>query len=149
MKIIYKISLLCLVLLTAIFALPGPVYAQSPNNGDGKVVFGESYHLNKGETLNGDLAVFGGNAVIDQNATVNGSVIITGGSLEINGVVTGDVTSVGGATNLGSTAIIHGSLTTVGVTLHRDQGAQVLGNVVNGRHWARISSPGCHWNEPA
>ena len=132
-RIIQIASLMVLVLL--VFVPLQPAAAQGTSN-DGKVVFGQSFTLKKGETLSGDLLVFGGTAMIEAGATVNGNVVLFGGSLVINGEVGGDVAVTGGAVVLGAPAHIRGSLTTVGTSLERADGAQIDGQISNtGTSW--------------
>lgn len=124
---IKRISLLIVFVLAVLLVFPSPSYAQSPN-GDGKIVFGGSYELNAGETLNGDLAVFGGIAKIHNEAKVNGDIFITGGLLEVDGSVSGDVVAIGGSISLGSHSVIDGNLTTVNAPIKKADGAIIKGN---------------------
>jgi hypothetical protein len=130
MKYLSKLSLILLLVLTAVFAFPGQAHAQGPD--DGKVVFGGTYRLAAGETLNGSLAIFGGTATLEKGSKVNGSVVITGGTLEIQGEVSGDITTVGGALTIGDSAHLHGSIYTVGGALNRAPGAEIDGSIVSG-----------------
>jgi cytoskeletal protein CcmA (bactofilin family) len=98
---------------------------------DGQVIFGQSYTLESGETLEGDLVVFGGSAVIEEGAVVNGNVMLFGGTLDIQGEVTGDAAVVGGSMLLGARSHVHGDLSTVGGTVERLEGAQVDGQITN------------------
>jgi cytoskeletal protein CcmA (bactofilin family) len=98
---------------------------------DGQVIFGQSYTLKSGETLQGDLVVIGGSAVIEEEATVNGNIVLIGGNLNVNGEVTGEVAIIGGTVTLGARAHVAGDLTTVGATLERAQGSQVDGQINN------------------
>jgi cytoskeletal protein CcmA (bactofilin family) len=132
MKFITKLSLL-LILLAAL-AFPTAVFAAgvNPTNPADKVVLGGTYELRSGESLDGNLAVFGGTTTIDQNATVNGDVFQAGGTLSIDGRVNGNLSVLGGTIYLNQHAVITGDVSTVGGTLHRDSGAQIQGEVVNG-----------------
>jgi cytoskeletal protein CcmA (bactofilin family) len=98
---------------------------------DGQIIFGQSYTLKSGETLNGDLVVFGGSATIEEGATVNGNLVLFGGNLSMNGEVTGDVAVTGGSVALGPQAHIGGNLATVGTSLSRADGSQVDGQIYN------------------
>ncbi len=97
---------------------------------DGPVIFGGSYTVEGGETLNGDLVVFGGVILVEEGALVTGSVVLIGGTLTINGEVEGDVVAVGGAASLGENAIVHGDLATAGASLHREEGSIVEGETI-------------------
>lgn len=98
---------------------------------DGQVIFGQSFTLKSGETLNGDLVVFGGSATIENGALVKGSTVLFGGNLVINGEVNGDVAIVGGVVTLGTHSQIHGNLSTVGASLDRSEGSQIDGEIFN------------------
>ena len=98
---------------------------------DGQVVFGQSFTLKSGDSLNGDLLVFGGSATIEQGATVNGSVVLFGGNLTVNGTVNGDVAVTGGTAYLGASSHISRNLTTVAASLDRTAGSQVDGQIYN------------------
>lgn len=117
------------LLLALIFA---PIQSASAKGlADGKVIFGDTYTLKSGETLNGDLVVFGGSANIEEGAKVEGNAVVIGGSLVVNGEVAGDVAVVGGAVTLGAESHVRGNLSTVGAMLTRTEGSQVDGEIFN------------------
>ena len=120
------------VLLLAILIFL-PLQSAGATNGafEGQVVFGQSFTLKSGDTMNGDLLVFGGSATIEEGATVNGSVVLFGGNLTVNGTVNGDVAITGGSASLGAAAHITGNLTTVAASLDRAEGSQVDGQIYN------------------
>ena len=122
-KLIIFISFLMIIVLST----SSPVYARTYHND--KVVFGGSYRLESGDTLDGSLAVFGGQAVLEEDSTVTGDIIITGGTLDIYGEVEGDVTAIGGTVYLGDSAKIHGDVATVGSSLKRSEDADIRGNL--------------------
>jgi cytoskeletal protein CcmA (bactofilin family) len=126
-----RIALIFGLVLAVVFGLPAQVHAQGPS-GDGKVVFGGTYQLGKGETLNGSLAVFGGTVTLEEGSNVNGAIVITGGTLDISGDVSGDVTAVGGALTLSDTAHLHGNIYTVGSSINRSPDAKIDGQVIAG-----------------
>jgi len=68
-----------LAVLVSLFALmvPYPVYAGGFQ--DGKIIFGEDFTLDSGETLEGDLLVLGGNLVLEDGSLVNGDILVMGG----------------------------------------------------------------------
>jgi cytoskeletal protein CcmA (bactofilin family) len=98
---------------------------------EGQVIFGQSFTLKSGDSMDGDLLVFGGAAMIEEGATVNGSVVLFGGNLTVNGTVNGDVAVTGGAAFLGPAAHISGNLTTVAASLDRSEGSSVDGQIYN------------------
>jgi cytoskeletal protein CcmA (bactofilin family) len=129
MKLTVKIA--SLVLLAMLVFVPMQSAAAKGPAFDGQVIFGQSYTLKTGGTLNGDLLVFGGTATLEEGATVNGNVVLFGGSLVVNGEVTGDVAVTGGSVTIGTSAHLHGNLTTVGASLERAEGAQIDGQIFN------------------
>ncbi len=145
-----KLSKFIAVLAMMVFLLlpTRAAQAQGPDHG-GKIVFGESYTLKSGETLNGDLVVFGGNVTIEKDATVTGSIVVFGGTIELqegatiqkdtamiggtmdaSGIVNGDVFVMGGRINLNDTAVVHGNISTMGGEVQRDPKAQVDGQIL-------------------
>lgn len=119
-----------ILLAVAVFTPVHPVSAQGTVF-DGQVIFGQSFTLKSGETLNGDLLVFGGTANIEEGARVNGNIILFGGILTVDGEVTGDVSVTGGQVALGPAAHIGGDLITVGATLNKAETARVDGQIYN------------------
>jgi cytoskeletal protein CcmA (bactofilin family) len=129
MKTVLKIvSVLVLAMLLFV-----PQQSAGASNGafDGQVVFGQSFTLKSGNSMNGDLLVFGGSVTIEEGATINGSVVLFGGNLVVNGTVTGDVAITGGSASLGSAAHISGNLITVAASLNRAEGSLVDGQIYN------------------
>src|ERR1700690_3964528 len=123
-KLLFAFSILILLLLPI-----APVYAFSGQR-DGRVIFGQSFTLHTGETLDGDLVVFGGEATIEENATVKGNVVVIGGSLTLDGQATGDAVVIGGLMTMGDKSLVAGNVTTVGGSLQRTAGSQVGGQIV-------------------
>ena len=132
MKRINKLTLL-LILLAAL-AFPTSVFAAgvNPTNPADKVVLGGTFDVTSGQTFDGNLACLGGTTTIEQNATVNGDIFQAGGTLTIDGKVNGNISALGGTIYLNKNAVVTGDVSTVGGTLHRDSGAQIQGEVVNG-----------------
>lgn len=97
---------------------------------DGRVVFGDNFILESGETLTGDLVVIGGSAVVEEDATVRGDLVVVGGSLTLDGTVEGSSAIIGGLAVLGETAVIEGDLVAVGGAVDQAPGARVEGQVV-------------------
>ena len=134
-KLLYALPILILLLWPI-----APVYAFTGNL-DGRVVFGQSFTLNSGETLDGDLVVFGGEATIEENATVKGNVVIIGGSLVMDGSATGDAVVIGGLMTMGDKSSVAGNVTTVGGSLQRAAGAQVGGQIVTNVPSPNVQTP--------
>ena len=127
-KVLKYVSVLLLAVLLFL-----PTQSAGATNAalEGQVVFGQSFTLKSGDTMNGDLLVFGGSATIEQGATVNGSTVLFGGNLTVNGTVNGDVAITGGTASLGAAAHITGNLTTVAASLDRATGSKVDGQIYN------------------
>ena len=121
MKKLLLVTVLALFAFIVPLAFAGPAYASDCNNAQS--VFGDSYTLGEGETLNSNLVVFGGNVAIEEGATVNCSVVVLGGNVEIAGAVDEDVTVIGG------------ELSAVGGSISRDEGAEVKGGETQGFNW--------------
>ena len=127
-----KLRMISLVLAALLACLPMVQAAAADGTIPGQFVFGQSFTLQNGQTMNGDLMVFGGSATIEQGATVNGNVVVFGGSLTVHGTVTHDAVIFGGTATLGASAHIYGSLSALGSTLDRSEGALIDGQVNNG-----------------
>lgn len=98
---------------------------------DGRIVFGSTFTLKSGDTLDGDLVVMGGMAYIEESALVKGSVVVIGGEVDVAGEITRDVVVIGGRISLGEKSIVEGDLVTIGGSLDRSPGSQVRGEVIN------------------
>jgi len=140
-RIAFKIFLaFTLLVLCAV-----PVLADDGRSG--QVIFGESFTLEAGETLDGDLVVFGGSVDLQKDSTVVGDVVVFGGSATVAGQVDGDLAVIGGYLTLESTAVVKGDLTALG-GMQREEGAQVLGNIVGRERWDfRNFWPRWEWSE--
>ncbi len=124
---------LCLVLV-ATLALPLSAAAAGSHDVllDGRIVFGGSFTLAAGETLDGDLLVFGGSATLEESSTVTGSVFLMGGNLNSAGTIFGDLALMGGNANLQAGAVVQGDVSTFGGNVNRDPGARIEGQVITG-----------------
>ena len=118
-KLMWVIAALFISLTLAL-----PVFAQG---GGGKVVLGEAFTLESGETLGGDLAVLGGTATLEKDSLVRGDVAILGGSASIAGRVDGNLVVLGGNVKLRETALIEGQLVNFGAEVTREEGAVIRG----------------------
>jgi len=123
-----KLVLASLVLILA-FALPVSAFAGGLQ--EGRVVFGGTYTLHDGETLDGDLAVLGGAAILEQGSTVDGDVIILGGNLEAKGEINGNLVVIGGNANLGPNTVVRGDAITFGGNVNTGN-ARIEGDQVSG-----------------
>ena len=124
------VNFLILFLLILSVFWPSPAYAKGLF--EDKVVFGGTYTLESGQTLDGNLVIFGGAVTTQADSTVTGDIVLIGGVAEIGGEVQGNMVGIGGAVQLTSSAVVNGDLVTIGATLNRAEGAQVNGQFVNG-----------------
>lgn len=129
-KINNKLILLTIIIGVLAFAFPSPVSANAPE--DGRTVFGETFILDSGEILEGDLTVFGGVVTIETDATVNGDVLIFGSVITIDGVVNGELSVFGGTLTLEANAVINGDVSSTASYLTQDPGAVVEGDFIQG-----------------
>jgi hypothetical protein len=127
----FRLKIASLLLLAVMVFVPLQSAAASGSIFEGQIIFGQSYTLKSGDTLNGDLLVFGGSVTIEQGATVNGNLVLFGGNLTLDGEVSGDVAVTGGSVALGAEAQVGGNLVTVGSSLSRAEGSQVNGQIYN------------------
>ena len=128
-----KIKLFTLMLTLALLLLPASaVQARGFSGGllDGRVIFGDNFTLESGDTLTGDLVVFGGNVMVEEDALVQGDMVVIGGNVTLDGTVRGSTVIVGGATHMSESAVVKGDLVTVGGSLSRDPGSEIEGEVV-------------------
>ncbi|HEY46092.1 MAG: hypothetical protein AMJ88_12525 [Anaerolineae bacterium SM23_ 63] len=100
--------------LVLILALALPTTAFAGGLYDSRVVFGGSFTLRSGETLDGDLAVLGGAVILQKGSTVEGTVAVIGGNLDANGEIEGDLVVVGGNATLGANAVLRGDVWEIG-----------------------------------
>ena len=129
MKILFRVTFILVVVFLAL-ALPVRALAagqQSPL--PDRIVIGESYVLESGEVLEGDIWLMGGNVTLEADSTVTGDVLVMGGSLEVDGLIEGEITAMGGMVFLRQHAVVEGDVNMVGGSLERADGAQVGGEV--------------------
>ncbi|MFU8826455.1 MAG: DNA-directed RNA polymerase subunit alpha C-terminal domain-containing protein [Brevefilum sp.] len=128
MKSIHKFIIVLTVILIGMLAFPSPAHA-APSAED-RIVIGESYTLENGRILDGDLNVIGGVVEIKSRATVNGNVFVLGGLVTIDGTVKGDLTAIGGTVNLSESAVVEGDLVTPVSYINIDPDANIIGNQI-------------------
>ncbi len=126
-------KLLPLMLTLVLLLLPtSAVHARGNSSRllEGRVIFGDNFTLQSGDTLNGDLVVFGGNVTVEADAIIGGDTVVIGGNVTLDGIVEGSMVIIGGSTRMGETAVVEGDLVTIGGSLTRDPGSEVEGDVV-------------------
>jgi len=115
-----------------IIALIFPFNASAAPIEQGRTIFGETYTLESGRVLNGDLNVIGGVANIEDGASVNGNVFVLGGLVTVNGTVEGNLIAIGGTVNIGDTAFVEGDLVSPASFINRDEDAIIQGQEYEG-----------------
>ena len=123
-----RLQFALLLVLFISLVLPGTAYAKALF--DDKVVFGGTFTLKSGETIDGSLLVFGGMASLESGSTVNKDVVVMGGTVDAAGTIKGNVVAIGGQVNLEKTALVEGDVAAIGATVDQAAGAQVEGQVV-------------------
>ncbi|MCX6072055.1 MAG: hypothetical protein NTU91_14575 [Chloroflexi bacterium] len=130
---------LSLVLLAA---LALPLSAAAAGEGDllldGRIVFGGSYTLASGETLDGDLLVLGGNVTLESGSIVAGEVVLIGGNLNSAGTIQRDLAVIGGNVNLQAGAVVEGDVSAFGGNVNRDPAARIEGQITSGGQTVEI-----------
>jgi hypothetical protein len=119
--------LLAITTLVLVVVMAFPTTVMAGGMLDGRVVFGGSFTLEQGETLDGDLLVMGGNVTLEVDSRVIGDVVVLGGNVSSDGTIDGNVTIVGGNVRLKSNALVRGDVRTVGGSLSRSEGARIEG----------------------
>jgi len=126
MKSHLRLILLMMIVLT--FALPGSALAKGFR--DDRVVFGGTFTLESGETLDGNLVVFGGYVSLEDGSRVYGDVVMFGGTLNVGGEITGSVVAFGGLVDLADNALVRGDVSMLGGHLEQAGNAQVVGETI-------------------
>jgi len=125
-----KTTVRIVALLVVLFFLALPSTAFAKGLQDDKVVFGGTYTLESGETLDGDLAILGGFVELKEDSSVKGDIVLMGGALQVSGEVQGDIVAFGGAVDITETAVVGSNVVALGGTVDKAIGAQVEGEIV-------------------
>lgn len=120
-------SRLVIVLTILLWLLAHPVVADT----GGMALVGQSIVLERGQRVNGDVALLAGSIEIVSEVVVRGDLAVIGGSAHVDGIIEGDAVVLGGNMVLGPNAWIKGDVVALG-SLTRDPGARIDGNVVAG-----------------
>lgn len=141
MKKTTRLITLFFVIVIIACASPTTVFAASQQ--DDRTIFGETYTLESGRTLNGNLNVFGGLVTIEEDATVNGNMFVLGGLVTIDGTITGDLVVIGGMVTLEDDTLIRGNLFAPASYINQDENAIVEGERLENWNmpWGEITMP--------
>jgi hypothetical protein len=126
-KLMFVLLLVVLALSLTAFQQATPAF-QAPGD---RLVLGDNYTLEAGETLDGNLIVLGGNATLEAGSRVEEDVVIMGGNLLVGGAIGGDINVIGGLVTLGEGAVVEGDVNSLSGQLIQDEGATVEGDVNN------------------
>jgi hypothetical protein len=120
------------IILLGIFAVPSTAFAKSITVPvmDDKVIFGRSFTLESGETLDGSLIILGGVVLLEKDSFVNGDVVVFGGNLTVKGEVDQNLVAIGGVVTLEETAVVYGDLVAPASVFKRAEGAQIFGQII-------------------
>lgn len=129
-RLLISFALLGGLLLTALFG-GASVALAAPFSPD-KVVTGDDFTLQSGETLEGNLIVLSGTATVEENAVVTGQLVIFGGSATLSGTIQEDAVVFGGELELTSTAVVEGNLVRSGGSVRGEEGYEVKGTEAQG-----------------
>lgn len=125
-----KLAILLSLVLVAALALP--VTALAAEQPQGRIIIGDNFVLENGETLDGDLLVIGGNVTLKQDSLVDGDVFAIGGNVDVSGEVSGDIGVIGGQVTLEDEAVVRGNVSALGGWATRKPGAQIEGEFTPG-----------------
>ncbi|MGD8457829.1 MAG: hypothetical protein PVF83_15710 [Anaerolineales bacterium] len=119
-------------ILLGIFTVPGTAFAKAIDVPvmDDKVIFGGSFTLESGETLEGSLIIMGGVVLIEEDSFVGGDVVVFGGNLTVKGEIDQNLVAIGGVVTLEETAVVYGDLVAPASVFRREEGAQVYGQII-------------------
>jgi len=129
MKDLQKAILIMVAIIVITLAFPQKV--QAAPTAEDRTIIGESYTLESGRILDGNLNVIGGVVEIKETATVNGNMFILGGLVTIDGTINGDLTVIGGTVNLNQNAVIEGDLISPVSYVNIDPNASVRGDQID------------------
>ncbi len=123
--------------LTLLISLPVAGIA-APNSGTetgrGDVVlWGQTYHVEAGKTINGDLVLMNCTTTVEQGATINGDLVLAGGTatLEKDVRVNGDIAMMAASLHLKGVTV-DGSVSAAGGSIELTNGTRINGDLALG-----------------
>jgi len=119
------------LLLAVVLALAAPTAALAAGPQDGQVIFGGTFTLGPGQTVDGDLLVVGGVVTLEEGSSVNGDTVLFGGTISIDGEIDGSLAAMGGTVNVGPHAVIRGDVVRFGAVVSIDESATIEGQVLS------------------
>lgn len=129
------IKLITILLLMVAVMLPTESVQARDTAGrslDGRVIFGNNFTLESGDTLTGDLIVFGGSVTVEEDAIIEGDVVIFGGNVKLEDNPSEGVDTIAGALVVFGGNVTIGKNTTIGSEVVVLGGDVSLDGTVNG-----------------
>ena len=120
----------CWLLLFGLLVVPSRAAYADDGSPHDRVIIGQNFTLQDGETVDGDLVVIGGETTIDVGATVQGDLVVIGASLRLDGEAVGSAVVIGGSASLGETAVVGHDLVALGGSFQRADGARIGGDII-------------------
>jgi hypothetical protein len=102
-----------------------------------KVVIGDRFTLEDGETLPANLCALGGIIYLRPESRIEGDVFLAGGQVTVEGVITGNLNTLGTEVLFGETGIVDGDVNLIGANPTGIEKAVVLGEI-NQNDWPAI-----------
>jgi cytoskeletal protein CcmA (bactofilin family) len=119
------------VVLALVAALAAPTAALAAGSQDGQVIFGGTFTLGTGQTIDGDLLVVGGVVTLEEGSSVHGDTVLFGGTISVDGLIDGTLAAMGGTVRVGPNAVIRGDVVRFGAVVSIDEGATIEGQVLS------------------
>jgi len=119
------------LLLVLVVALAVPVSALAAGPGDGQVIFGGTFTLGQGQSVDGDLLVVGGVVTLEAGSFIHGDTALLGGTISVDGEIDGTLAAMGGTVNVGPHAVIRGDVMRFGAVVSIDPEATIEGQVIS------------------
>ncbi|MEZ4706599.1 MAG: polymer-forming cytoskeletal protein [Caldilineaceae bacterium] len=117
--------------LRQIFRNDLEVTSRTPIEGDA-IVYSGDVKVREGGVIQGNLIVFSGDIEIDHGGRVHGDVTAFSGDIDLKGAVQGNLSAASGDVKLEDTAKVDGDVSVISGQIDREDGAEILGNIVNG-----------------
>jgi len=119
------------LLLALVVALAVPISALAAGPQDGQVIFGGTFTLSGGQSVDGDLLVVGGVVTLEEGSFVNGDTVLFGGTISVDGEIDGTLAAMGGTVNVGPHAVIRGDVVRFGAVVSIAEEATIEGEVIS------------------
>jgi len=119
-----------ILVIAVLLALPARAAHADNGTVHDRLIIGQNFTLQSGETVDGDLVVIGGETAIEAGATVRGDLVVLGGSLRLDGETQGSAVVIGGSASLGEAASVGIDLVALGGSFERAEGSRIGGDII-------------------